>query len=191
MTAEELIDSKYVDFHSLDNGNIWENIENLMITFAKQEVEKALKAASGNARMYSEKDMKQFAWECVANFLSNNDNKVEIALVEVISDRINNNFEKFTHVGEPKQETLDEAAKKNALNELEKYKPNKERFKLSCKNSFLRGAKWEAEQDNNKFSEENIKMCWDAASSYTIGSHIDFKQTHPDFKEWFEKFKNK
>jgi hypothetical protein len=92
MTAEELIDSKYVDFHSLDNGNIWENIENLMITFAKQEVEKALKAASGNARMYSEKDM---------------------------------------------------------------------------------------------------KMCWDAASSYTIGSHIDFKQTHPDFKEWFEKFKNK
>jgi hypothetical protein len=54
MTAEELIDSKYVDFHSLDNGNIWENIENLMITFAKQEVEKALKTASGNARMYSE-----------------------------------------------------------------------------------------------------------------------------------------
>lgn len=46
-------------------------------------------------RSYSEKDMKQFAWECVAKFLSNDDNKVEIKLVEVISDRINNNFEKF------------------------------------------------------------------------------------------------
>jgi hypothetical protein len=45
--------------------------------------------------MYSEEDMKQFAWECVANFLSNDDNLVEIKLVEVISDRVNNKFEQF------------------------------------------------------------------------------------------------
>jgi hypothetical protein len=44
---------------------------------------------------YSEKDMKQFAFECVANFLSNNDNQVEIKLVDVIIDRLNNQFEQF------------------------------------------------------------------------------------------------
>ncbi len=46
-------------------------------------------------RMYSEEDMKQFAFECVANFLSNDDNKVEIKLVNVIIDRLNNQFEQF------------------------------------------------------------------------------------------------
>ena len=44
---------------------------------------------------YSEEDMKQFAFECVGNFLSNNDNKVEIKLVDVIIDRVNDNFEQF------------------------------------------------------------------------------------------------
>jgi hypothetical protein len=46
-------------------------------------------------RSYSEEDMKQFAWECVANFLSNSDNKVEMALVEVIMDRNSKQFEQF------------------------------------------------------------------------------------------------
>jgi hypothetical protein len=46
-------------------------------------------------RMYSEEDMRQFAWECVANFLSNDENKIEMALVEVIIDRNNKQFEKF------------------------------------------------------------------------------------------------
>jgi hypothetical protein len=46
-------------------------------------------------RMYSEKDMKQFAFECVTNFLSNDDNKVEIKLVDVIIDRVINKFEQF------------------------------------------------------------------------------------------------
>jgi hypothetical protein len=46
-------------------------------------------------RMYSEEEVKQFAFECVANFLSNDDNKVEIKLVDVIIDRVNNKFEKF------------------------------------------------------------------------------------------------
>ena len=44
---------------------------------------------------YSEEDMKQFAFECVANFLSNSNNKVEIELVEIIMDRNNKQFEKF------------------------------------------------------------------------------------------------
>jgi hypothetical protein len=46
-------------------------------------------------RMYSEKDLKQFAFECVANFLSNSDNKVEMKLVDVIIDRLDAQFEQF------------------------------------------------------------------------------------------------
>ena len=46
-------------------------------------------------RSYSEEEVKQFAFECVANFLSNDDNKVEIKLVDVIIDRLNNKFEQF------------------------------------------------------------------------------------------------
>jgi hypothetical protein len=46
-------------------------------------------------RMYNGDDMKQFAFQCVANFLSNNENKVEMNLVDVIIDRLNNEFEQF------------------------------------------------------------------------------------------------
>jgi hypothetical protein len=45
--------------------------------------------------MYNEVDMKQFAFECVANFLSNNDNEVEMELVDVITNRIDIGFEQF------------------------------------------------------------------------------------------------
>jgi hypothetical protein len=46
-------------------------------------------------RSYSEEDLKQFAWQCVANFLSNKNNAVEQNLVEVIMDRNNLEFEQF------------------------------------------------------------------------------------------------
>lgn len=48
-----------------------------------------------SAKKYSEEDMKQFAFECVGKFLSNDDNKVEIKLVHVIIDRLNKHFEQF------------------------------------------------------------------------------------------------
>jgi hypothetical protein len=43
----------------------------------------------------------------------------------------------------------------------------------------------------SKYSEEDMRECWNASSAYTIGSYKYFKQTHPDFKEWFEQFKKK
>jgi len=46
-------------------------------------------------RMFSEKDLKQFAFESVAKFLSNKDNQIEMGLAEVISDRIDENFNEF------------------------------------------------------------------------------------------------
>ena len=46
-------------------------------------------------RSYSEEDMNQFAFQCVASFLSNNENKVEMSLVEIILDRNIKKFEQF------------------------------------------------------------------------------------------------
>jgi hypothetical protein len=86
---------------------------------------------------------------------------------------------------EPKLETLQEAAKNYAENEIKNRGNDSD--KLICSIDFIEGAKWQAEQD--KHSDDVLKMCWDAASAYTIGSHKDFKQTHPDFKEWLEQFK--
>lgn len=49
MTAEEFLNKKYPEFEDLDNGNIWSNIENLMVEFAQYHVKEALKAAWENA----------------------------------------------------------------------------------------------------------------------------------------------
>jgi hypothetical protein len=46
-------------------------------------------------RGYSEEDMIQFACECVTNFLSNNNNEIEMSLAEVIINRNNKQFEQF------------------------------------------------------------------------------------------------
>jgi len=45
--------------------------------------------------VYTEKDMKQYAWECVANFLSNSENKVEQSLMEIIIARNDDVFKKI------------------------------------------------------------------------------------------------
>ena len=46
-------------------------------------------------RMYSEENMKQFAYQCVANFLSNKNNEVEHSLVAIIVARNHLEFEQF------------------------------------------------------------------------------------------------
>jgi len=38
-------------------------------------------------------------------------------------------------------------------------------------------------------NKEDFKTFWDAACAFTIGSHKDFKQTHLDFEEFYQKFK--
>jgi hypothetical protein len=81
-TLEEfaLKNSKYTN-----HSNINHSKEEAIILGAKWQQE----------RSYSEEDMKQFAFECVGKFLSNDDNKVEIKLVDVIIDRLNKHFEQF------------------------------------------------------------------------------------------------
>jgi hypothetical protein len=72
------------------------------------------------------------------------------------------------------QETLEEVSKSHAIYELENnYKPTKESFKLACKRNFIKGAKWQQQQDKKLYSEEVIcKNCKKVISVEHINSHL-------------------
>jgi hypothetical protein len=79
---------------------------------------------------------------------------------------------------EPKQETLEEVAEKYATNHgmMAYVFPEK-------KESFIQGAKWQKEQDKNKYSEEEV-----------VKLLIKFNQEIQEVenvREWFEEFKKK
>ncbi len=60
--------------------------------------------------------------------------------------------------------------------------------------SFIAGAKWQKEQDKNKYSEENMKLSFEAGKKgYMRGSmlHQEYYFTWKNFKQWFEQFKKK
>jgi translation initiation factor 2 beta subunit (eIF-2beta)/eIF-5 len=98
----QMLNSQYVDF---SNPNA-DKISSASTTSFKQEThickhcgvettQSDDECYAKQERMYSEKDMKQYAWQCVANFLSNSKNEVEQNLVEVIIDRNNDVFNQF------------------------------------------------------------------------------------------------
>lgn len=86
----------------------------------------------------------------------------------------------------PKQETLEENSKSHAIYELENnYKPTKESFKLACKRSFIRGAKWQTERMySEEYMEEYADYCWKFSNDNRHKSPLSPK-------EWFEQFKKK
>ena len=106
------------------------------------------------------------------------------------------------------QETLEEVAKSHAIYELENnYKPTKESFKLACKRNFIRGAKWQQEQEkittDDAYNEgfENGKH-WQQERSYSkeevkniisklIRDCYYMQEPNQDVTEWFEQFKKK
>ena len=77
---------------------------------------------------------------------------------------------------------IDKIAKENALTELNNFKPTKERFKLSNKNSFIRGAKWQQERS---YSEEEVHIILNSFKSLICSG---YKKPYFD---WFEQFKKK
>ena len=84
-------------------------------------------------------------------------------------------------VGKSKQETLEEAA-------LRLYSYVNDDTRLL----FINGAKWQQEQDKNKYSEEEVL---DIIKYYDIEFKLDtFSYTKPcsfRIEEWFEQFKKK
>jgi hypothetical protein len=75
-----------------------------------------------------------------------------------------------------KQETLEEAAENYSANELSKL-------------GFINGAKWQQEQDKNKYSEEELKEAFRVG--FNVGYNDAESPSYLKFEEWFEQFKNK
>jgi hypothetical protein len=104
----------------------------------------------------------------------------------------------------PKQETLEEAAERIVKNKVGlHYFGNETSLEnLAKKQYVVEGAKWQQEQDKNKFSEEEvIKAYHDAyhkgyrvgqkdAESHTLALTIA-NNIHIDRNKWFEQFKKK
>jgi hypothetical protein len=67
-----------------------------------------------------------------------------------------------------KQETLEEAAR-------EYYKRGQLGFEkvADTEMAFLRGGLWQQEQDKNKYSEEDMKKCWDACLDFNKPAGFD------------------
>jgi hypothetical protein len=80
ITAEELINKKYLDFESLDNGNIWTNIEELMQQFAKLHVQECKKEIIENGKV-------ELAKDCIRKEVTINPN----SLIAPITIKINKN----------------------------------------------------------------------------------------------------
>ena len=79
-----------------------------------------------------------------------------------------------------KQETISEAAERiyphcgNVLKEM-------------AKESFIKGAKWQQEQDDKMYSEKDLKTAWEESENNYSG--LEFGRNR--FYEWFEQFKKK
>ena len=83
--------------------------------------------------------------------------------------------ETFYSKEEAKQETLEEAAERYATG-----KSSSDLFKEAHIRDFINGAKWQQEQDKNKFSEEEFQI-----------KLYEFIINGNEINEWFEQFKNK
>ena len=98
-----------------------------------------------------------------------------------------------------KQETLEEAKKKFAYAHKKEgdtaYEFGRDMY------SFDKGAKWQIEQDKNKYSEEEVYTIQEISDLFIpigkngyIDNYLDYRlfskdQPKLNFKEWFEKLK--
>jgi hypothetical protein len=84
------------------------------------------------------------------------------------------------------KETLEEAAERYAESKSSNFS-----FRNTHIRDFMDGAKWQAEQDKNKFSEED--MIEFAVWTYLeVGQNSGKERTNKElFKQWFEQFKKK
>jgi hypothetical protein len=77
---------------------------------------------------------------------------------------------------EPKQETIEEVAERYSANELSQL-------------GFINGAKWQQEQDKNKYSEkEMLEMLHKFGFDYTY-NYKEEKTIYEWIPEWFEEYK--
>jgi hypothetical protein len=85
---------------------------------------------------------------------------------------------------EPKQETLEEAAEINCESITHPYCDRE-------KAMFIKGAKWQQEQDKNKYSEEEVFKLLKEFNKQTLQLQKLKLGNNFNVKEWFEQFKKK
>ena len=97
-----------------------------------------------------------------------------------------------------KQETLEEAAKKYINDDLDLYESLVDghisyNIGIDLINKlFIAGAKHQQEQDKNKYSEEDLKIAFDAGESFGSLPFSSMSTSNRlSKKEWFEQFKKK
>jgi hypothetical protein len=76
-----------------------------------------------------------------------------------------------------KQETLEEVAE----NYFNNFTKRKEKF------AFIDGAKWQQEQNKNKYSEEDMKSSFQVG--FNVGYNDEESPSYLTFEEWFEELK--
>jgi aryl-alcohol dehydrogenase-like predicted oxidoreductase len=77
-----------------------------------------------------------------------------------------------------KQETLEEVAERYSANELSQL-------------GFINGAKWQQEQDKNKYSLEDMKKAFEDGQENMDYSEMYGWSSKLTTEEWFEQFKKK
>jgi len=102
---------------------------------------------------------------------------VEVEPSEFLADKVI--YEIIIPKEEPKQETLEEVAK-----ELHPVSPQKRKI-------WLQGAKWQQEQDNNKYSEEEVISIQQEWKTFNDAQDSFNGQDDLTFIQWFEQFKKK
>ena len=90
----------------------------------------------------------------------------------------------ITHVGEPKKETIEQAAKT--------YRNTIPNSTYGDELGFIDGAKWQQEQDKNKFSEEEVmNILINSLHSVELKDNKDYSKIYNGMKDWFEQYKKK
>jgi hypothetical protein len=79
---------------------------------------------------------------------------------------------------EPKKETPEEAAERYRIYWLHNHK--------SINQVFIDGAKWQQEQDKNKYSEEEVHQIIESYQNIMENNPV-----HTSYNKWFEQFKKK
>jgi hypothetical protein len=91
-----------------------------------------------------------------------------------------------------KQETLEEAAENYKIKIIKSGRSHRVEYTQQIKLDFIAGAKWQQEQDKNKYSEEDMMFAYEQGARLALISQSPLalhKGEFPTPQEWFETFK--
>ena len=114
--------------------------------------------------------------------------KVEVlSKEEILANRSN----AYDFIDFDKQETLEEGAENYSAIHGERYEVKGQlhfvNTFMDVENAFVAGAKWQKEQDKNKFSEEEIRNIAEASFSFYRTNEFSDDELEVEWRNWLEK----